>query len=446
MIKKIINYCSIIAVLVIVTNAFFIVPSADDYSYFVKQNDYGFWKFQQWHYLNWGGRYIPNIVLGSFDYNGYGLYVYRMIAIVIILGLYLSLLLFVKKIIQPKSPLLFANVLFVGYCFSLYSISQEFYWMPGSITYTLSLILCLLSWTIIEKSNKIPYLILLIVMAIVINGTNEITMLLYNASIVGYLILKFIKTKKINYSVGLLLIISTSCMSASILAPGNTVRTLSETNPNTHNFTFSIVRALYRTLTFTLEKFFIFIFIALYLGTQLRERNLKIIKSKIHPWLLIVICVIFPFSVLCFGIFPSYYATGRIPPERTVNTIVFFFMIAIIFSLQVYKDHTSIVFNEKSTGFRLLPIGILLIIAIYPNELRSNFIDLFSGRSIQFAREMQKREEYIKSEKSDDIVVERNTTLPNTLLFKDISGDKDSFFNHYYARFYHKKSIIVNEK
>ena len=62
MIKKTFNLLTFVTLCVLIINSFFIYPSADDYSYFVKQKSYGFCAFQEWHYFNWGGRYIANMI------------------------------------------------------------------------------------------------------------------------------------------------------------------------------------------------------------------------------------------------------------------------------------------------------------------------------------------------------------------------------------------------
>ena len=84
-----------------IVNAFFIYPSADDFSYYTGAKELGFGEFQKWHYMNWGGRYIPNDLLGSFSFDGIGIWYYRTIAISIILGLFFSFIVFVKNVLTP---------------------------------------------------------------------------------------------------------------------------------------------------------------------------------------------------------------------------------------------------------------------------------------------------------------------------------------------------------
>lgn len=445
MIKKLINFLTLVFLLVLCINGLFVYPSADDFSYFVRQNTHGFWAFQKWHYYNWGGRYLPNMILGSFGYEGWGLLVYRAVGLLMILGLYFSIVLFVKKLLARQAPFFLTNLLFLTYCFSLFSLSQAFYWLPGSITYTLSLILSLLSWSTLDQIRKLPYFFFNVVIVILLNGTNEISMLFYNISLFLFLLFSMIKNKKVNFPVSILFCLSVGCMLFSILAPGNTVRTLAENKPHNHDFIYSISRALYRMGTFTAEKLFIFLLLGPILLKELKLDLLKINIGSVPSWIPTVACIFFPFAILCIGIFPSYYATGRIPPERTVNTISFYSLIAVIFSVGFYKANVVIEQPKKSPLINLLSIAILLFIGLYPNDLRSNVFDLFSGRSNQFNKEMKQRIAYLENTPARDVAIKKISVLPNTLLFKDISSDPKSFFNIYYAKYFNKNTIYIEE-
>ena len=58
LLKRIFIIISVLCVLFMIVNAFFIYPSADDFSYYTGAKELGFGEFQKWHYMNWGGRYI----------------------------------------------------------------------------------------------------------------------------------------------------------------------------------------------------------------------------------------------------------------------------------------------------------------------------------------------------------------------------------------------------
>ncbi len=445
MINKTINFIAYFALAVVIINAFFIYPSADDYVYYVRQETYGFWAFQKWHYLQWGGRYVPNALLGIFNFEDNGIYLYRIVAVLIIAGFYSSLRFFIKNVVKAENTALVTNLIFISYCFSLYSISQEFYWMPGSITYTLSLMLCLLSWTLLAKSHNNSILFLNVLIIIILNGTNEISILFYNASLAMILIFKTITERSLNKRILFLFLISVSCMLISIMAPGNTVRTLSEVNKSTHDILFSVSRAAYRTFFFLAERLFIFVILGIFLYKELSAGFLRVRIPFIRKTLLKILTLIFPIAILFLGILPSYYATGKIPPERTVNTISFFFLIAVVFSVMFYLDNFSENRNRTLKPKLYIPVIIVLLIGFYPNDLRNNIYDLFSGRSAQFAKEMQMRLEYLKTTDEQNVRVKKIKVLPNTLLFRDISNNSDSFFNRYYAKFYKKKSVAAYE-
>ena len=447
MIKKLLNYFTYFSILIVLINVCFIYPSMDDFSYYVRSHDRGFWEFQKWHYFNWGGRYVPNAFLGYFNFGESGIYLYRAISIAIILGLYFSLQNFVKKVIQAKDAWFIGNIIFLSYLFSLFSISQAFYWMPGSITYTLGIILCLISWTLLKK-NTTGALLICFFLAIILNGTNELTTIFYNGSLILLLLFNWLKNKKINYGILALLIASSVLMCISILAPGNTVRTLSETNENTRNLVFSLSRSAFRTLDFLIDRQFIFLILGIFLMKEIiPNKSLKLNHKFVQTKLFKIAIFLFPFIVLCFGIFPSYYGTGRIPPERMVNIISFFFVIAIIFSIMFYKSNyewnSNFIRTSKIVAF--IPILIIAFVLLFPNEMQRNGYDLLSGRSAEFSKDMQARIDYFKSTPEKDLRVKTLKSYPNTLLFKDISKDPENFFNKYYARFYNKNTVARDE-
>lgn len=447
MMKKIFSYFTYFALLIVLINVCYIYPSMDDFSYYVRSHDRGFWTFQKWHYFNWGGRYMPNAFLGYFNFGDSGIYLYRTIAAVIIIGFYFALQLFIKKVIQVKDSHFIANITFLSYLFSLFSISQAFYWMPGSITYTFGITLCLLSWALLKSKNSFFFLLNILFIAI-LNGTNELTSLFFNGSLFILLIFEWMKYRKINFRILILLMISVIFMCICILAPGNTVRTLSETNENTRDFIFSASRAIFRTFDFLTDRFYIFILLGIFLFKEIiADSKFKIDFTGINQKLVKIFIFLFPFVVLFFGIIPSYYATGRIPPERTVNVISFYFLIAVLFSIKFYKANFEIrtQFLRNSKIVTAIPLLIIGLVVIFPNELQRNGYDLFSGRSNNFSNEMQDRINYFKSTPQKDIRVKKLTSYPNTLLFRDISTDPGNFFNKYYSRFYNKNTIARDE-
>ncbi len=448
LLKRIFIIISILCVLFMIINAFFIYPSADDFSYYIGAKELGFGEFQKWHYMNWGGRYIPNALLGSFSFDGIGIWYYRTIAISIILGLFFSFMVFVKNVLTPLESvdkLYTSCVLFIGYTLSLYSIAQQFYWMPGSITYTLSCILCLLVWSFFNKTNNWYYFFPLLFGIFIINGSNEISILMFNFSLILFIGFNVFMKRRINHFQYALVLFSFLFGAISLLAPGNGMR--AEEFENTKSLTYSIPRTINRGAILIFEHLYNILLVAIallpllnkntYLRLNIPDKSKKILALGIF---------IFPFAILFLGIFPSYWATGRIPPQRAVNTISFFFMIAIIFSILVYYSNFEIN-NKIITFIKTKKIGIsLLLLAVFfpPSYLKASIKDLLSGRSYTFSQNMENRINYIKSSSEKDIQVP-TIEIPS-ICTKELSEDKDHYYNSAYAKFYNKKSIIIKKE
>lgn len=444
--KKIIVFIAAFCVLCFVINSFYTFPSADDFSYFVGQEKLGFLKFQKWHFLNWGGRYLPNMALGIFSFDGNGLYVYRAFAALIILTLALGFYQLSNAFFEKENAFYIASFLFISYSFSFYSIAQEFYWMPGSVTYTLGITLSLFIWSFIKKLENNLVFIFSLIAVIILNGTNEVTMIFFNISLILFSVFQLLKAEPIAKRVYILISLSIICMAFSILAPGNTVRSLSINNPNTHQLFYTISRALNRSIIFLYEKFFIFFITGFIIYNIVTVKNLKLKISQSFPNIIKILTIIFPFAILCTSVALTYFATGRIPPERTANTIAFYFLIALIFSLMFYKaNFTEPNLSSNKVFSPLLHLFFIVLLMFYPNELRANIVDLFTGKSRQFTIEMKERDAFIKSSSAQVIHVKKISVLPITIFFKDISSNPNNFINNSYAAYYHKKSITVNE-
>lgn len=447
--RNIFTSISILSILCISINAFFIYPSADDYSYYVSVNEKGFWNFQEWHYLNWGGRYIPNALLGSFSFDGYGIGVYRAIAIGVVIGLFSSIVVFVRKVFKLTewyATIYTSSILFLGYTLSLYSISQQFYWLPGSLTYTFSCIISLLVWSFLKEIDFKSF-IPIFIGVFIINGTNEISILLFNFSLILLALYHWIQNKKLSPLFYGIMLCSFVFGAISILAPGNTVRAESIDYPNTKNLIFSISRTINRSIILILEHLYNVLFIIIALIPLLDKLpQLKInIPHKIRPFIQWGI-LLFPLGVLFLGVFPNYWATGRIPPQRTINTATFFFMMAGIFSLIMY--HSNFRINDKIVSYlKQRNIGVWLMLGAFlllPNYLKLSIQDLFTGKSYQFSQQMKARIEFVENSSEDELEVEE--IVYPSIAFKELSEDKNYYYNQAYAKYYKKKSIILKKK
>lgn len=439
-----------ICILIMMANALFIFPSADDYSYYLGQQQRSFVEFQKWHYNNWGGRYIPNMILGSFSFEGLGLWLYRFLSVSMILGLYTSIFIFVKRVLKITDSFLHQSyitcILFITYTLSLYSISQQFYWLSGSITYNLGIIFCLLSWSYFDIACKnLLSLLGVIISVFILNGTNEIVMLLFNISLVIYIFYALIIKKNIHPIIYAIIIFSFICCLIALLAPGNTIRSESAGFINTKNPIFTISRAVFRSSVFLWEHFYtvIFALLAIYPYLDRTSSRFQIaIPNHLILWVKWGI-VLFPFIILFIGTAPSYWATGRIPPQRTANVISFFFFCASIFSLLFYRSNFSAPkINEKV--LMSIPLMILLTLLLLPNFMIMNIKDFVTGKTYEYNQKMKERIIFLKNTPKENVEVQ-SIPIPKGIIFGDLEEDSTHFHNKAVAEYYGKKSIVLKK-
>lgn len=440
---------TVFCLLILVGNSLFDYPSSDDYAYYIGQSKSSFWEFQKAHYNNWGGRYVPNALLGSFSYDGLGLWLYRGVSISMIVGLFISMFIFSQRVLQisekERETLYVTSVIFIVFLLSSYSLSQLFYWMPGSVSYNLGIICNLLIWSYIRDIHKdFVKFIGVLFLTFILNGTNEISMLLFNLSLIVIIVFEKIKTGKINRVKSILMVMSLVFFLIAVLAPGNSVRAESINSPNIKSLFFSIPRSVNRGLIFLAEQFYVVIFAVLMLIPYLEKiPNLKInipLKLKfIVKWA----CILFPFAVLFVGNFPSYWAMGRIPPQRTVNVIAFFFLFSSLFSLIFYYSN----FGYPKVNIKLkylAPVLIWITFLILPNHLYVNITDFLTGKTYRFAKKMEERIVYIRNSTLQDIEVEP-IPIPSEVIFKDLDENKDHYYNRSFAEYFNKRSIVLKK-
>lgn len=447
MYKVLLSVLGLSALLFLMVNALYIYPTADDFSYFTGKTKQSTWDFWVWHYQNWGGRYTANAILGLHSFEGSGLWVYRGVAMCVSLGLYASMMAFAKGIFR-KEYFFVGNILFLCYQFSLFSIAQAYYWQPGALTYTLGITFSLLVWSLIPKIKETWALFLLVPMIFLANGTNEITALLLNASLCVVCIGWYGKEKRVPAALLFLLLFSMGCMLFSFIAPGNAVRGEQMSYPNAKKLSYSVGRTVWRSSIFFANNFYIYIIgIALMLWSLKGSTHIFNIKTYIPERfrrLVLGGIIVFPWVVLLVSVFPSYWATGGIPPERTANTIGFYFLVALLVSAIVLKE--SYFPNRENTEYAkgMMTVFIVLLLVV-PNPFRDNATDFFSGRSSEYAEQMTKRIEKIHQNKGKNLVVEPLKVQPKTLITSELKQDSTHYFNRAFAEYYHLKTIRIGK-
>ncbi|MDG4596353.1 MAG: DUF6056 family protein [Candidatus Contendobacter sp.] len=213
--------------------SFFDYPSADDFCYAVKARQLGFFGAQAFWYENWSGRYTLNFAYTAFSLLGDIFKIYHFPPIILLLSTWLGFCFMVAKVSQSKISKSFI-FLTGGICTVLFisgtpNIAQTFYWPGGSFTYQipnvlLLFLLGLLIWretTAIGKYTRILIFSLSSLLAIIIIGANEISLLLTGAILFcGTVHALWMRRNSRAFWVGLLLIAIGAAL-VSVSAPGN---------------------------------------------------------------------------------------------------------------------------------------------------------------------------------------------------------------------------------
>ena len=208
---------------------FYNYPSADDFSYGVALKDSSFMDIQIQRYLNWTSRYFATAVLTitplAFNsINYFGIYSIVFIGLFIIGFLY-----FLKSIgvNDLKKRLLLSTSFLSIYTLLLCSLSENFYWLVGSITYFLpSIIFIIFLGSILNilKKNELKDKLIFLGSIIILGGCSEIylgfsfiTLLLVN-------IFQFVKVKKTNSFLLVGFVLTIILIGFVLFSPGNKAR------------------------------------------------------------------------------------------------------------------------------------------------------------------------------------------------------------------------------
>lgn len=429
------------------TNSFFIHPSADDYSFYNLYNEIGYFGAQLKWYVSWLGRYSSTAILSLPIFMNESLAIYRLTPIFLmlftIMGLYKLSATYLNEL-SKKNTLVISIMIFSIYTFLMPSPYQGWFWISSSITYSLSNILCLYTFDqlLIQNKKSTSKILLLFAYLIILSGLNE-TVLIFNIfyffvlTIDAYL---FKKRKKIIYLFSLLTIII--CFLIVFFSPGNEVR--QSYNPGNQDLYYSIVKSLITSKGYLGIWLPPLLLVNLILTTSFFS-ELKNVKLEVHGQKIFLFWIV-TFSIPFLGFFISYWAIGNIPPSRAINIILFHFILLFSISyLHTYHYFKSLTnYSGKLSSLTKLTILMIFIIQLQKsNNIREAYVDLISGKSYQFNKEVNRRHQLISNSKSDTVIVGELQFRPKTIFGQDITQDSDNWRNKALSKFYKKRAIIL---
>ena len=404
--------------------SFFNHASADDYFALLHYKQTGFLGFQQYIYMHWGGRYFSNLIAAIFSAGGFMLgHYYLHTLLLIVLTVFASYYLvsvissyLINNSIVKRDKVLLAALISVNLFIVYPELSTALYWFSSAVTYQTSVILMLLLVAVDiqlfhhpSKKKLIPF-ILLDLLVIAINGSNEIAAILCGIIL---LVIAIINKKKFDeFKMGILgtVLVYTISIVVLVIAPGNRER-MTVVDPKSINMLFSILSSFYSVFTVYWSIFQSGLFwistAALFLyATHIRDKifmlkhhiaSIKTISLFIAIWSILLLIVLIPILILSNGSMP----------ERALNvlsaaTMMVFFMLAFYMGVCVKDKTIREIARNSQVAYAL---AIVLCLSILANTASKEIAaSLVSGKN--YSKIMKEREQalmFAAQSKTDSI-------------------------------------------
>lgn len=437
----------VLSVLPFIVISIFNNPSADDFCYNNYTRDLGYLNTQIEAYYNWTGRYFSTAIISISAFASGSFYLYKLFPIILFFLFFLSIYhlsfsIFVSLNRKDKFALTF--LLMILYLLQMSSTSEGFYWLAGSVTYQLSIILSvfLFSYVIklLETSQK-RYLIISMIISFLVMGSNEISMMFVNLIIGVIFLYTLITQRRINYPILSLLFFMVVCTTIVVLSPGSAARVT--TYPGNQQFLYSFFKTIKATkshlgdwLPSIIIAFFIFFD---YFNKKTSMQTPKIFNVK----LLIPCAVVFSFPFI--GFFPVYYSLKWVP-FRSVNLIYFFFLMGLMYLTFILYFKLRATQKDFLVFSKWIKIFLFILIFIRMggnNNIRIAYEELLTGKAYSYDKELKKRYQIIRESKSQTLVFPPLNNLPKTIFFEDIKDNPNHWINQCYKSYFDKNEIKI---
>lgn len=462
----------------------FVQFTADDFCHSLRVFHYGLFKSQIEFYFAWSGRYFSNFsVYASLALKSL-LFARLYSAIMMLFFIYTIFRLF-SAILKTEKKLLFFITFsfFTVFVAGMPSLSEGLYWLTGSLTYTLPLLLLphfLIDFYAIHQGKPLRKHMPMILLALfVIIGSNEISMLLVDMVLAANFIWLFYQ-KRVRKEFVLLLLFAIVFSLVVVVTPGNAIR--SALFPDNYAVGRSILHSVGLTgaLSFVwLLQPVLWLFVVFYLRLRVSGK-VHFVYNRYRFLLLFLVALL-----LMIGgtIFPTFLTTNTPPPGRNLNMAYFFFLFLVIVLSELlvkvivrYKwTIPSKIYVIASTVLVIWLILHLFLSFLYngfpekkgnssfyahhPIEAarflfmtygRNNFADVFGdivlGRIFVYDKQMAKRMKHLKACGDSDVcTVEKLKYYPRSILFRDIESDPKDWKNICYAEYYHVPAVKTND-
>lgn len=437
-------------------------PSADDFGYANKTILFGVLANQFYEYTHWCGRYCATAFLSVNPMVFHSLTLYKLVPIVMIVGLWNGLYVCLSALIAPyaeRKQIFIASLgLITLYICSMPSTASGFYWYAATVTYQLSNILALYLFALIigffrDPLNKrsFPKRLFCIFLVFASVGCNETSMILMILLFTVVLALSFMSDRQMSTIMIVLFIAVVLASCLMVFAPGNKFRMAYELKGD-HSHLWAVKASMIHTFKSLLRWVISIPMMSLTLlfvpfAAHIAEKRIKLHKRLlIHP----VFSIGFFVLSITASFLPAFWALGKNPPVRTINVIYLFFIIGWFLSVYLTVEHLI----DKKVVFSVLPGYATLLLCVFlflsfardDNNIRAAFGDLVSARAFKYDRQQHARYDYIQNNPSDSLLVDPLSDPPTSIFVGDIASDQNTGWNSWYSDYFQKKKIELRKE
>lgn len=449
--EKIALIIGIISLLPFVITAFFNHPSMDDYCFAVVSRKYGVIGAVWDWYENWSGRYFFSFLLSLNLFDLERLWLVRTIPIVLMVSLAGSFYWLADTVlvgVRSRDKLVLSLSFMTVYLYQMPSVAEGFYWLAGSLCYqvpnVLTLVFLVFSAKLI-KSGDWKYAVAMVILAFAIIGSNETSMLLLDFIVFVIFLLDYLRNRKVGRWLALVLFFMAVFSLVVILAPGNKVREANFVHGHdiARSAMLSFVFAGYFFLKWISFMLLFFMFMADGMIKTDIQKNFRPWAVHPLPGLGIVFCLIL------LGFLPAAWSMGGGPPPRTIDVIYFAFLLGVLylfFSLNTWLEDRNFEIVLKSPVVRIFLLVLIISGLVNPNNIRTAYEDLASGKVFQYDREHRERELLLGAATGDTCYLPELTSRPSTIFVQDIASGQGDWSNQCLADYKGLKAVLLKEK
>lgn len=439
--------------------ALYIHPYADDFSYAVVGMTTPLGERLVKEYTSWNGRYFSNIlvlrgplVLGM----GQGLWLYRAVAIVLILFTWYAAFHFLRVLLPklPRGSAATGSLAFVLlYLHTMPDASEGFYWYTGAVTYQFANVLSLFlaaNWVqrLRKPTDPSPaWYALQCLLIIAIAGSNEVHMAFLVLGHAALVLWNWREARQWHRSAIVLFSMAVLCGIVVAVAPGNNTR--EALFPLRHDVWRTLSYAVAQTGRFALVWIAVLVLPSLFFLAFLRKGIacgvIPPFKRPLNRWVVLVL----PFTCVFVSMVVTYWPTGLLGQHRTVNMALFYFMPTWFFALAVWDQE---IFRKRKWVFdQVRPVyfrwACVLLCTTFIWKGRDGLVtdDLISGRMARYDEGMQWRYRMLAFTTGSSEVIELPAVeLPHSLIFQPLDTSATHWMNRSYAGYFGVRGVRLS--